>query len=298
MSREIFSEDIVIDFLKKRIPRQKGVYRGIGDDAAVMNFDNKNYLLYTCDMIVEGTHFKKNTNPEMIGHKALAVSLSDIAAMGGVAKYATISLGIPRDTGIKFIESFYKGLIKLARRFKVAIVGGDTVRSDKIVADTSVVGLVERKNLKLRSGARYKDLIFVTGALGGSLANRHLTFLPRIKEARYLVNNFMINSMMDLSDGLSQDLVKLVTASNCGALIIKDKMPVSKDAKNIDEALYMGEDFELLFTMPKKDGLKLLKTGNGIFSCIGEIKKKEFGVKIQEKDGVIMPFRKKGFKHF
>ena len=132
--------------------------------------------------------------------------LSDIAACGGYGRYAQISLGLSPNISVSRVRQLYQGIISQAEKFRVKIVGGDISQSDKLIIDVGLVGVVEHKNLTRRAGAKKGDIIFVSGKLGGSIYRRHLAFTPRIKEARYLVKNYKINSMIDISDGLIQDL--------------------------------------------------------------------------------------------
>jgi len=294
----------LIERLAGNFKKGRGVVKGIGDDCAVIRISNKKYLLITIDMLLEDVDFRvKEARAFHIGWKALACGLSDIAAMGGVAKYAVVSLGLPSGLSVKFVDELYRGIKTLAQRFDIEIVGGDTNSSRKIVIDVAVLGFVEPEKLTLRSGARPGDIICVTGTLGGSYdSGRHLTFTPRLKEARYLVGNFRINSMIDISDGLSTDLSHIAKESGVGACIYEELIPLSKDAKSADAALNEGEDFELLFTLPLNEARKLAKKNlelNGVrISQIGEILDKSVGVKIIGRDGHAAGLKPKGFAHF
>jgi thiamine-monophosphate kinase len=281
-----------------KIKNDSSVVRGIGDDAAVLKYTKDKYLLLTCDMLIEGVDFTLSAGPQAIGHKALACSLSDIAAMGGLPKYALISLGLPKKCPGRFLDGFYEGVNKLARKFKTNIVGGDLSSSPRIVVDVSVVGTVKKKKLVLRSGASSGDIIFVSGPLGGSIYGRHLKFIPRIKEANYLVSNYRINAMMDISDGLSLDLYRLCSASRTGAVIYEDSLPLSRDAKSPDEALNMGEDFELLFTLSPKEARRLIKNRGKIFTAIGEMRERKYGIWLITKGGKEKPLEPRGYQHF
>ncbi|MDD4879656.1 MAG: thiamine-phosphate kinase, partial [Candidatus Omnitrophica bacterium] len=238
-----------------------------------------------------------------IGWKSLACGLSDIASMGGIAKYAVVSLGLPKKLGVEFIDEVYRGIKALAGRFNVEIVGGDTNSSGKLVIDVAVLGFVEPDKAAFRSGARPGDIICVTGALGGSYkSKRHLVFTPRLKEARYLVNNFKITSMIDISDGLSTDLNHIAKESGAGACIYEELIPVSKGARGVNAALNEGEDFELLFTMPLAEARRLARKNlelNGVrISQIGEMLDKKIGVKIIAPDGKTKDLKPEGFSHF
>lgn len=282
-----------------KIKNDSSVVCGIGDDAAVLRYSRDKYLLLTCDMLIEGVDFDLSAGSQAIGHKALACSLSDIAAMGGVPKYALISLGLPNKmAGAGFLDGFYRGADILARQFKTNIVGGDMSSSSKIVVDVSVLGEVKKKKLVLRSGASPGDIIFVSGRLGGSIYGRHLKFIPRLKEANYLVSNYRIDAMMDISDGLSLDLYRLCSASRTGAVIYEDLIPLSCDAKSLDEALNMGEDFELLFTLSPKEAGRLIKNRGKIFTAIGEMRERKYGISLISKESKEKPLEPGGYQHF
>ena len=188
----------LIERIKKAIKTDTSVIKGPGDDCAVLKFDKNNYQLFTCDMIVEGVDFTLKDNPYLIGRKSLAVSISDIAACAGLPRYCVVSLGMPKETPVKFIDNLLKGILTLAKKYNINLVGGDLSRAKQLTIDVSMLGVVEKKNLVLRSTAKVGDVIFVTGRLGGSISGKHLRFTPRLKEARFLTKNFKINWMFKL----------------------------------------------------------------------------------------------------
>lgn len=288
----------LIDRFNKAIKTDAGVVVGSGDDCAVLKWDKEKYLLATCDMIVEGVDFSAQDKPHLIGRKALSVSLSDIASCAGLPRYCLVSLGAPKSTSVEFMDRLLSGMLSVCRQYKINIVGGDLSRSDKIVIDVSMLGFVEKDNLVLRRGAKIGDTIFVTGKLGGSNFGKHLKFSPRIKEARFLVNNFKVNSMIDISDGLCQDLGHILRKSRVGAKIFEDLIPLSKKAQGLKDALYTGEDFELLFTLSKREAQRLLKKGLAVFVPIGEIMPAAFGLSLVDKKNKLMKLSQCGFKHF
>lgn len=288
----------LIKRISKLIKLDYSVVKGSGDDCAVLKFDKKRYQLFTCDMIVEGVDFLSKDKPQLIGRKALAISISDIAACGGLPRYAVVSFGIPKTTHVKRIDKIAEGMFNLAREYKVNIVGGDLSRTNRLIIDASMLGIVEKKFLVLRSGARIGDIIFVTGELGGSIRGRHLRFTPRLKEARFLVKNFKVNSMIDVSDGLAQDLGHILEQSKVGAIIYEDLIPVSKEAHNLREAIFMGEDFELLFTLSRKETKRLSKRNFGIFKPIGEVVEQRYGLRLIDKKNKEKILKLKGFQHF
>ncbi|MGE0174320.1 MAG: thiamine-phosphate kinase [Oligoflexales bacterium] len=262
----------LIDAIKSLFADIKGDYVGIGDDCAVLPSTSRTGFLVTTDALVEGVHFP--TSPSdyaALGHKALGVSLSDIAAMGGEAKYFLLTLSLPQTIQSADIGSLLEGMKRLAKTYNVALIGGDTTSSKAgLVITTTVLGVPHPKGPVLRSGAREADWIFVTGRLGGSLpSGRHLTFTPRLHETRYLLDNYSINSMIDISDGLASDLGHILKASDIGAVLDPAKIPIADDVRSAHDAqsalrhaLCDGEDFEVCFTVSEKIGTMLLAAGN------------------------------------
>ena len=297
----------LIKRLSKGIRLDKSVIRGAGDDTAVINWTKGKYLLFTSDMLIEDTHFKRGltpfcATPFQIGWKTLGRNISDIAAMGGTPRYALVSIGLNPRSPVSLADGIYKGLKALADRFGVNIVGGDTARSDKLVIDISLIGEVERKNLVTRGGAKKGDVILVTGSIGGSIKGKHLNFIPRVEEARRLVKNFRINSMIDISDGLELDLWRILDASKAGARIYQNAIPLSKDAGSFARAMTEGEDFELLFTMTVGEARRFFRTKLADMktpvTLIGEILHRKYGYKLIKPDGSIMTLGPKGYLHF
>ncbi len=288
----------LIDRIKKSVKSDASVIKGIGDDCAVLKFDRYRYQLFTCDMIVENTDFTLKDSPFLIGRKSLAVSISDIAACAGLPRHCLVSMGISKDTSVEFVDEILKGILSLAKKYSINLIGGDLSRARQLTIDVSMLGVVEKKNLVLRSGARIGDIIFVTGKLGGSILGKHLRFTPRLKEARYLVNNFKVNSMIDVSDGLTQDIGHILEESSAGATIYEGLIPVSKEARNLNDALSGGEDFELLFTMSRAESKRLLIKATSDFSPIGEITHKRYGLRLVDKRGKEKIIKPKGFRHF
>lgn len=293
----------LIKRIAARTRRDRSVVSGIGDDTAVIKWTGDRYLLAACDMLVEGTHFAPGkASPFRIGWKAMARNLSDIAAMGGLPRHALISVGIDPRLPVSFADGLYSGLSAAAGMFKVNIVGGDTARSDRLVIDVSVIGEVEKNRLVLRSGARKGDIIMVTGSIGGSIRGKHLDFIPRVKEARMITGGYKVNSMIDISDGLTLDLCRILDAGSVGARIYEKLIPVSEDAASFEKAITDGEDFELLFTLGLTEASRLLsgagpKLGVPV-TPIGEITDKGLGCKVIYGDGKARPVGKKGYLHF
>ena len=288
--------------LTRELPTNKSVVTGAGDDCAVLDLGVADKLiLFKTDAVVEGFHFTQETPPEQIGRKALARGLSDIAAMAGTPTAALVTIALPEKFEAEFVAKIYGGLNALAREHGVAIVGGETTTNPgRILISIALLGTVPRGKQILRGGAKTGDAIFVTGELGGSLAEKHLDFEPRLAEARWLAEHFSIHAMLDLSDGLAGDLRHILQASGVGAEILKSAVPVSRAAKlrarnssaakpAFAAALTDGEDFELLFTVAGKDAVKLLDAWKKKFpklklSCIGKIVAGD-GILIRDKTG-------------
>lgn len=290
----------LIERISGRVKLSSRVVKGIGDDAAVLSYKKDKYLLFTSDMLVEGRHFYRRSGGYLIGKKALSVNVSDIAAMGGFPVSAVISLGVPGSLGLKYADELYRGIRAVAKRFKIDLVGGDTVSSKEIIINIALLGEVEKKNLVLRSGARKGDLIFLTGAIGDSSKGRHLGFMPRLKEARFLAKNFRVHSMIDVSDGLLADLGHILESSKVSGAVIHEKdIPVSKDAKDFNSAVIEGEDFELVFTVSQAEAKTLTKKWpfKTRLSRIGEVCRVK-GLHLVRKTGTKTKVRPLGYTHF
>lgn len=274
----------------------KDIIKGIGDDTAVLKFDKKHYLLLTTDTLVEDDHFNLSWfSAEQIGNKAIESNVSDIAAMGGFPKYTLISLTLPKNTNIDFIDKLYNGINKKCKKYKINLIGGNLSNGKNIVISVIVIGLVEKKNLCLRSNAKINDLILVTGNLGSSRAglellrnnkkgksiNYYLNSKSKLNMGRKLSKH--ANAMEDISDGLASEVLNICSESKTGAVIYKDLVPLNKntisDAKKVnknpyDYALFGGEDYELVFTLNKKHSNKIKNN----FTIVGKILPKKQGV--------------------
>lgn len=297
----MLSEFKLIDGIRRKAAFRPDVIVGIGDDTAVLPYGSSKYLLLTTDMTAEGVHFKKGAKAAGIGHKALARNISDIAAMGGMPTYAVVSIGLPKRTTQRFVEGLYSGINTLANRFSVAVVGGDTIASPHVVINIALLGQIRKKDLVLRRGAKPGDWIFVTGPLGRAWkTDKHLTFTPRVAEARFLVERFKPNAMIDISDGLAGDLGHILEQSRVGAELFEQQIPCNPGAGS-NNALYDGEDFELLFTLNPAKAKALLswqeKSRRWFFYPIGGITKAS-GLRLQKAGGGSKLLTVKGFTHF
>lgn len=314
--------------------KQKFDLKKVGDDCAILPKNETHDMLITSDLIVEDIDFRRSWMiPEFLGHKALAVSLSDIAAMGGKPLYSMLSIGIPDDIWkTDFVEKFYEGYFKLAKTFGVELIGGDVSKTpDKIVIDSTVIGEVEKNKAILRSGAKVGDLIFVTSELGGAsaglklledgvkvetakswqfqLIQKQVTPFPHLEMAEFhkfssqpkFITEFA-TSMIDISDGLSSDLMHICESSQVGAKIFAHKIPLHNRLRGITKifseqlefALNGGEDFELLYTANPE---KIFAEKFPPLFHIGEITVNVGNIEliINEKSTILQP---KGYQHF
>ena len=255
--REI-GEDRLLRQLLPDLPLAKAVVSGPGDDCAVVKTrDRLNFLVLKTDCVVAGVHFLATANALDVGWKAMMRPLSDFASTSAVPQFALITLIAPEQTKVEWVDELYRGLRRAAKRFKVSIVGGETSGIPGPVAiSVSVVGFVERDRCVSRRGGKVGDDLFVTGRLGDALKRKHLQFVPRIAESRWLTKNFSIHAMMDLSDGLGADLPRLARASRVGFAIAMENLPLARGAK-IDDAISEGEDYELLFAISPRDRSRL-----------------------------------------
>ena len=332
------------DFIKRirehalRRGQSSDLHQGIGDDAAVLASNSNHEIVLSVDLLVEDIDFRRqSTPPPLLGHKALAVSLSDIAAMGAQPRWALTSLGVPEDAWTEeFVDQLYDGLFQLADRYGVKLIGGDTSRTpDKIVIDSIVLGECIKGQAVKRSGAQVGDDIFITGSLGGAAAGlrlldrgaqlqkesidatesraidavmlRQLRPEPRVGWGLVLGEERLASAMIDVSDGLSSDLHHLCDESAVGAIIDSAKLPVDPSLsvlcgrRALDPlmlALHGGEDFELLFTVSEANAAKLPKKVDGIpITRIGKVEPASSGVRIAEGTRV-WELAPEGYRHF
>ncbi len=248
-------EDALLASLLRDLPNSR---KFIGDDCAVVQFPGaRDLLVLKTDCVVEKIHFESRADPELVGWKAMMRSLSDFAAVSAVPQFALITLIVSASQSKLWVKKLYRGLKRAASKFEVAIVGGETSATrGPITISVSVSGFVEKNRSVARGGGKRGDDLFVTGRLGGSLSGKHLRFVPRIHESRWLTKNFRVHAMMDLSDGLGADLPRLAKASKLGFKIDKSALPLAPGAK-INNAISDGEDYELLFAMSPRDRTRL-----------------------------------------
>jgi thiamine-monophosphate kinase len=297
---------------------------GTGDDAAAWRVDDA-IQLATTDSLVQDTHFDLNiVTWEELGWKAIAVNLSDIAAMGGIPKYALISLALPGELETDNVSSLYQGMAQIANRFGVAIVGGNIASADKTIINVTVLGSLESASALTRSAAVPGDQIAVTGYLGLSAAGlrtlkQHLKFdvettqllrqahlkpMPRVDEGQILLHHG-VKAAIDISDGLISDLTHICQASKVSAGINQDELLIHPALKNnfksdyLQLALSGGEDYELLFTASNQVIAQIKQAISCPVTVIGDITQGKPGqVTLIDADGGIIPWQKAGWEHF
>jgi thiamine-monophosphate kinase len=278
---------------------------GIGDDCAIFRPRlSPEDLLFTTDLLLEGVHFRRETHSAAdVGWKALARGLSDIAAMGGIARFFLLSLAVAEWADLRWVDRFYSSLLRLGTRAGVALAGGDLARSERLACDIVVCGSVPRGHALRRDGARPGDAIYVSGNLGGSalglargpqgLRNawrRHLRPEPRLSLGVFLRERLRATAAMDLSDGLSIDLHRLCLASKVSAAI---EPPPRFPSASLEQALHGGEDYELLFTVPPRTRVPA-RFGGTPLTLIGRIKKGRAGTVLLNS----VPLQPGGYDHF
>jgi len=251
-------ENTIIAALTRGLSRGPRLRVGIGDDCAVIGSPRDAvWGLLKADAVIEGIHFRRDTDLRRVGWKALCRAISDIAAMGGLPEHALVTVAVSPETRLEEMKALYAGLRSAARRFHVSIVGGETSRSPgPLFINIALTGSVERVCCTTRAGGRPGDILYVTGRLGGSLRGKHLSFIPRLAEARWLVTHFKVHAMIDISDGLAADLPRLAEASRCAFCLDESRVPRSAGSTT-EEALTDGEDFELLFAVSPRHAKKL-----------------------------------------
>jgi thiamine-monophosphate kinase len=335
MTIDEMGEFPLIDRIRRGLPpADSDVIVGIGDDVAVLRTAADRVWLATCDVQIEGTHFLRGSiTPRDLGRKALAVNLSDIASAGGRPRFALVSLGLPRDLDVSFVDELYEGLREQAGRFSVDIVGGNMSRSALgVFIDIFLLGEAPKGNVMLRSGARAGDKILVTGSLGDAAAGVALLLspglatspsyaeiarmhrdapVPRVREGGLIGGSGRATSMIDVSDGLAADLDHICGKSSVSARIEAEKLPVRAENRALSSAargsewhfaLHGGEDYELLFTAASAQAEDLARriedeTGTPV-SIIGEILPAASPRELVLPDGGKVPLDKGGWDHF
>ncbi len=252
-------EDALISRLIGLVPLAEEPGSGPGDDCAVMDGGGDFLTLLKTDGLVEGVHYEAGADPRAVGWKAVARVISDFAAMGGRPDRFLVTIALPKSTQLDWIEDFYRGMGVCLEKYGAVVAGGETCRvpeGSAGVISIAATGMVARGNVVLRSGGNPGDELWVTGSLGGSLAGKHLSFLPRVEEGGWLASTGWVTAMMDLSDGLGSDLPRLARASGCGFRIERELVPVMEGC-SVEQALGDGEDFELLLAAKSGSGFEI-----------------------------------------
>ncbi|MBI1800560.1 MAG: thiamine-phosphate kinase [Chloroflexi bacterium] len=325
----------LIERIRRQLPPpHSGVVRGVGDDTAVLRSPQGGYLLATCDVQVAGRHFLLGkAAPDQIGRKALAVNLSDIAAMGGTPTYALVSLGLPADLDVEFVDALYRGLNAEAARFGVSIVGGNLSSAEQLFVDVTLLGEVEPEHLLLRSNAKPDDVVMVTGDLGAAavgldllqaerapnllpamreaVLQAALTPTPRVKEGQIIARSGLASAMIDISDGLAADLGHICDESRVSVRVFAEPLPIANSTVEaavavgrdpLDPALHGGEDYELLVTAPRANAKALIalvqsQTGTPL-TIIGDIIPPNEARTFIRGNGRMIPLHARGWNHF
>lgn len=292
---------------------------GIGDDTAVIDHPGGDYTLATVDMLVAGVHFHAEVDGEAVGRHAMAVNISDVAAMGGTPEHALISLALPPTTPTSFIEALYRGLRQEAESVDVTIVGGNIARtSGELAVDVTLLGRVRKDEVVIRRGAIPGDILVVTGTLGVTAADRLRSMRtntnwawavqPRLAMGQALASEHLAHAMIDLSDGLGSDIHHLCDASDVGAVIYNESLPISIRLRTVcreldldphDLALTGGEDYELLVAMAETDLERARDlSGEVPLSVVGTVLAPEQGVTVERMGGRRVPLNRAGWRHF
>jgi thiamine-monophosphate kinase len=314
----------LIERIRRAIPKGSGVHLGIGDDAAWVENKSPSGLI-TSDLLIEGVHFDRRwTSLYALGYKVLAVNLSDIAAMGGLPAYVILSVGIPSSFRSEEVLEIYRGIRSLASKTGVSIIGGDTSAAEKLFISTCLIGHAPVRPV-LRSGAKVGHDLYVTGTLGDSalalkllkknpkghpgtyLLSRHNRPVPRLRAGALLARRRLATAMIDVSDGLVQDLGHMCELSGVGAIVYEERLPLSRAYRALtrddgtSHALTGGEDYELLFCARRQDRARLQQLESALdvpITWIGECVPARQGIKVLDSRRKPIPIRTKGHDHF
>jgi len=330
--KDIGEDRVIKDLARRFAPEDTRLIKGIGDDASVTPWKKGQVLLATTDILIDGVHFKTSYTPaRLLGRKAVSISLSDIAAMGGEPGFFLVSLGLPPNTEKVFLDELYMGMGSVARAHGALLAGGNISRAPMVLVSVTIFGQMSAKRVVYRSGARPGEDIYVTGTLGDSAlglktlreqgssalkkgpfrraVKKHLDPVARVDPGRRLSEKGLASAMMDLSDGLLLDLKRLCEASRVGAAVEAARLPLSADMRRYSKvagkggarrmALTGGEDYELLFTAPpeKRRPIARLAKRLGLeITRIGTVTPK--GIGVRDELGAPVKVGVPGFEHF
>ncbi len=325
-------EDYIIDRIRESFETQHPrIIKSIGDDASVTAITEKRCLLLTMDSLIEGVHFdRRYTPPYYLGRKAVAISVSDIAAMGGTPLFLLTAVSMPEDTEFELVEELYRGVKDSTTEYRIHLVGGNTSRADKLSVTTTLVGEAEKQRIAYRTGARPGELIYITGTPGDSALGleilreqgfgalekadlkravlKHLNPTARTGIARALAEKGLVSAMIDTSDGLLRDLAHITEKAGLGATVVCERIPLSQEmreyhisrARKLELALTGGEDYELLFTSPpeNRDAIQIMaKRFNIRITPIGTVTE-EKGIKVLHMGKELSIGARQGYQHF
>jgi len=300
----------LIEWIKQRTKAHPALRLGIGDDAAVVDPGGRPCVV-TVDLLTDHVDFElSEIDPRRAGRKALAVNLSDLAAMAARPLAAVVAVVLPRRGGLELAKELFQGMLPLAEKYDVAMAGGDTNSWDgPLAVSITLLGCPAARGPLVRSGARPGDRLVATGWFGGSILGRHLDFEPRVEEALLLHERYELHAGIDVSDGLARDLSNLCRASGCGAVLHAGQIPISDDARRLaerladgstplDHALTDGEDFELLLAVPDGEAQRMTaEQPLGVqLSMIGEFVE-EPGLWLVDHQGRRKPLEARGWEH-
>lgn len=293
-------EHAAIERLAATLGTHPDLRTGAGDDCAVVTLPGmETDQVFTTDPVIENIHFRSTTPPEQIGHKAVGRVLSDIAAMGAQPQWLLINVVASPEQEMVALEKIYAGINALCHRFGATLIGGDLAQGTSLELHLFGTGTLPAGTALLRSGAQLGDAILTTGALGCSVQGKHLDFIPRVEEGLFLRESERVHAMMDLSDGLATDLRHILQASGVGAELDADAIPKNGTLEN---ALYDGEDFELLFTTSAEDAaalqLQWAKQFGTPLPIIGRITECRNTLSIRHSGGTTQILKEKAFEHF
>lgn len=307
------SERVFHDWLSKRLARcNDTVITGAGhDDCGHVDVSKMQALAFSTDTVVEGTHFDAEADPLQIGYKAVAAALSDLAASGCRPLWGLVALNMRRGLGDRWAMRLMEGIVSCAQRYALSIIGGDTTSAyGPTSVNITVGGTPYAEKAIMRYGVEEGDLLIVTGELGGSILGRHMAPVPRFTEIKKLIELVPVKACMDITDGLTMDIARMLAQSNLGAVLEEQEIPISPDAYKLaktsdktpmEHALSDGEDFELLFAVSEASWQKLLTVWpeskiRTKLSCIGKVEKNQ-GLRVAGSDGTLKMLEAAGYEH-
>lgn len=316
-------------------PGDNDVLSGIADDAAVYRIGEGRVHVVTTDALIEAVHFDRAFMPmEYLGFKAMSVNVSDVLAMNALPRYATIALGLPNNISVEMVEALYRGIKNAADAYNLTLVGGDTTAARFMTLAVTVIGEAKEEDIVYRSGAQPGDVLCVTGNLGAAYAGLKImldqrrilkedeTYQPNLEPFQYVIQRQLAplarldvvqdwserevrpQALIDISDGLASEVHHICQQSGCGALLQSQALPIAFETRDVADqfgedldtyALFGGEDYELLFTLPEHE---LAKLDPDSYTVIGQCTKEEDGVRVQLPEGEIIPLEAGGYQHF